>query len=378
LNGNKHIAILLLIWLVPIGFFSGKPLVAQSRKGTKTPKSIKVAFILPFCASQSSPKEKRLWEVSSSYYSGAKWALKSHFFSGVKIDVYAYDNQHDEQRTRDILERPELSTMDLIFGPIGERHYQILSPFCKEYGIALVSPFSEINGPINNPFLLSVVGSNFSKVSNVIEIYEKYFWHKHLLIVDDEASEKQMFMSLLKERLKQKNIPFDWIKFRELSAIDQIVLRHEDPLIFIPSSKKNVVSVSLGKLISLGQNSTILGIEKWARWEGNEYAFWEKLKVHLLASSYVEKEDSFSKKITMEYRQVNRKDMNRYAWAGYDQAQIFLSAFISMGKIFPYYIDEQKFKLSSSCMELVQKNMHLENKPWQLLQFKHNQLKYID
>ena len=115
-------------------------------------------------------------------------------------------------------------------------------------------------------------------------------------------------------------------------------------------------------------------MNKWSNWIGNEYAFWEKLNLHLLESNFTQPLDAQTRNIMHSYRQLNRMDMDKYAWAGYDQTKFFISASISLGSTFPFFIENQKFFLNSSCLEFIGVNNRLENKLWRVLQYHENQL----
>ncbi|OUU00811.1 MAG: hypothetical protein CBB99_06595 [Bacteroidetes bacterium TMED39] len=375
MNGNKNIATFLVSCLVLIVFSNSKTAVSFNHSNNQLDKKkIRVAFILPFCISQKNPTEKLLWEVSSSYYSGAKLALQQNVFDNTEIEVFTYDNEHNHEITAQIVELPELSTMDIIFGPVGQKHYQILSSFSNKHSIPLISPFSEINGSLENPLLISIVGSKKTKVNHVVDLFREFFTGKSVVVIDDESSQNQAFISILRESLENNKIEYEWIKFSNIHSSNSTLQTVDNGLVFIPSNNRNVVSVSLGKLVEAGGNFTVLGMNKWSNWIGNEYAFWEKLNLHLLESNFTQPLDAQTRNIMHSYRQLNRMDMDKYAWAGYDQTKFFISASISLGSTFPFFIENQKFFLNSSCLEFIGVNNRLENKLWRVLQYHENQL----
>src|SRR5690554_809704 len=90
-------------------------------------KTYKIGVMLPFELAHNDSLERALserkdlfilTEIALDYYRGVLIALDSLRKLGLSADVYVYDVGEDIVRVRDVLARPEVRTLDMIFGPM--------------------------------------------------------------------------------------------------------------------------------------------------------------------------------------------------------------------------------------------------------------------
>lgn len=100
--------------------------------------SLRVAVLLPF--EEETPRAAKFLE----FYRGFLMAVDSVSAAGTNVTVYALNTGATAASIRQVLEEPELQSMQIIFGPADQSQVPALSDFCQEHGIKLVLPFANL------------------------------------------------------------------------------------------------------------------------------------------------------------------------------------------------------------------------------------------
>lgn len=100
----------------------------------------KVAVLLPFGLSSSTLPSK--YSRFQELYTGIKLAVDSLKKHKVNIRLYSYDSGTDTIRTRSLIKSGELSTMDLIIGPLLDDQSLLMSEYAERKEIIFVNPLN--------------------------------------------------------------------------------------------------------------------------------------------------------------------------------------------------------------------------------------------
>ena len=135
-------------------------------------------------------------------------------------------------------------------------------------------------------------------------------------------------------------------------------------LVYIPTTEKNVVSVSLGNIFATKKQVEVLGEYKWVEFVNNDYKFWSTLNVHLLATTYIDYNDTLSFEFRDNYRLANKIDPTEYAYTGYSQGRLVGEALSAFGVNFTSFINKRNLIYNGTCFEFdmnegLNKNKHL-------------------
>lgn len=104
------------------------------------------------------------------YYEGFLEALDSLKKTGLRVKLHVYDADRDTSRTRQLLKKPEMKEMDLIFGLLYHQNFQIAAAWAKKNRVNLVNPISERAGLVEgNPFVYQVQPLRSSQVPQIAE-----------------------------------------------------------------------------------------------------------------------------------------------------------------------------------------------------------------
>ncbi len=74
----------------------------------------------------------------------------------VNVKVYVYDVDNQVSKTIKVLQKPELTKMDLIIGPFYKRNFKLVSHFAKMFDIKIVNPLSRRNEILTHDNLIKV------------------------------------------------------------------------------------------------------------------------------------------------------------------------------------------------------------------------------
>jgi ABC-type branched-subunit amino acid transport system substrate-binding protein len=105
--------------------------------------SYNVAVLLPFEFNDPSWETRRRLQFVNDLYAGMKLAQDSLQREGHPVQLYAYDTGADTTQLKQLLQLPELASMDLIVGPVYKSGSKILARYAREKQIIVVNPLSQ-------------------------------------------------------------------------------------------------------------------------------------------------------------------------------------------------------------------------------------------
>ena len=127
----------------------------KNKKASEKISTIKAAIVLPFNTDGTGTRDEQVRMVE--YYEGFLMAVDSLKEKGVSIDLYTYDSGKTDASVNAILSKPEMKSMDIIFGPAHSAQIKTMSDFAEKNNIRLVVPFSSQNENVfTNPNIYQI------------------------------------------------------------------------------------------------------------------------------------------------------------------------------------------------------------------------------
>lgn len=165
--------------------------------------SLRVAVLLPF--EEKSARAPKFLE----FYQGFLMAVDSISSRGTNVSVYALNTGSTAAHIKQVLEEPELQSMQLIIGPADQSQVPALSDFCQQHGIKLVLPFANLksaSGEHSTVYNATPQGSVIQqRVSSFFA--EKQAEKNYIVLNTDEADEKgKGLIDLLRTKLGEKGV----------------------------------------------------------------------------------------------------------------------------------------------------------------------------
>ncbi len=340
----------------------------------------KVALILPFFYRARTNVERSYSNAVLEYYQGLEMALNELKDRGLNLSLYIYDNKNDTNTLKDILRKREIREMDLIIGPIGKEQIEIVSRFSLENGIPVFSPFTGVTESTkNNPLLYSCIPGNKIKARLLVDFLEKNHRDSKLIILrDGNTLDKEFVPYLIEELDRRRSISYMKEAYNRHNRWDILLTKDSANVVYIPSFFQTVVNSSIGGIFSSKREVTVIGENAWADFEDNDYNFWTKLNVHLVAYEYIDQQDSVVQNFRINFRELNFEDPSKYAYMGYDQMNFIGDFLMAFGEHFSLFISEKEFNYLTSSYNFIFDNGFNENSSLLFLKYQDHHLTPVE
>ena len=280
------------------------------------------------------------------FYEGILLAVDSLKKTGLSINLHVYDTESDTSRIKEILDFPELSTMDLIIGPIFNHEVKLVSKFSKEHNIKMVSPLSDNLKLVDeNPYLFQIYPSFTAQIEKFAE-YVANFKEKNIVLVHNGDSLSYHSVQMVKDKIFSY-ISYDTIlssvKFKEVVFQDSInVFEHAidkelENIFIVPSNEEAFVTDVINNLNTLkafGENIKVVGLSRWQRFKNVDAEFYFNLNLSIATPFFIDYHKDDIKAFVLKYRDNFNTEPTQMAIHGYDVGLYFLSAFKDFGSDF--------------------------------------------
>ena len=316
--------------------------------------TIKAAIVLPFNTDESGTRDEQVRMVE--YYEGFLMAVDSLKKRGVSLDLYTYDSGKTTASVNNILNKPEMKEMDIIFGPAHADQVKPMADFAEENNIRLVVPFASKGDDVfNNPFVYQINTPQSYLYSEVYEHYLRKFPNAHVVFVDAETghTDKDEFIKGLKEELKNKQISFKELKGEAINPEGmKLVVDSLRENVIIPTSGKSVVLTKvLPQLIITTRehpnyNMKLFGYPEWQTYTDDYLASFFEMDTYFYSSFYTNNLFPAAVQFIQAYRKWFSKDMSntfpKYGMLGFDTAFFFLQGLHMHGSNFEEYMNQMQ------------------------------------
>jgi len=326
------------------------------------------------------------------FYEGVLMALDELEGQGLKVRLYVYDVDDKVSKTIGVLQRPELTGMDMIIGPFYSRNFKLVSNFAEMFGIPIVNPLTRRNEVLTNPYVIKVKPSYEAQPALLAAFVEKYYRGANIIMVRNnhyQFSEQSGEIRKLLEEVTPPGIRISNAvlleKITEYSAADTTLapgqlfgsIKVENRMIytdivknaaadstFFPNGISEVIystdsiagvisraSVARKNLVLVLSNSevfapeiltrlndlkdtfdiTVVGMPEWGLISSLETDYLLDLNVYFFADSYYDYDDPRVKAFVGDFRRRFQTEPGQYAFEGYDLASYFLGALMRFG-----------------------------------------------
>jgi LysM repeat protein len=378
----------------------------------------------------------RLTNLSSfrflNFYSGFMMAVDSMKKQGLNINLFVYDVDNSDQKVNAVLNKSELSSMDLIAGPLYARSFTRVADYAKTFRIPIINPLSTREEVIqDNPYVFKLKPSQDVQTDLLLtHILEKYR-NSNIVIVRHNQYQFQSPASYIRNSLNSRRPEKSGISnrqiiqlmsprdkrniFTENTVIDyekvnrslndstffsnyvkeaiyvkdstlglrmslslvrhNLVIAFSDDIVF----SKEILS-QLNKL-SQSHNITLFGIPEWHAYSDLETSHLLNLNLHSFTSSVVNYQHPDTKRWIENYRQQFNSEPteSNYAFDGFDAGWYFLNALQRFGKDFYYCLDGFSVPLIQTRFRFEHKGTHgYRNIYWNLGKFENYQFNKVD
>ena len=301
-----------------------------------------VAIMMPFNSNQVNQLEGGIHSSSYStlhFYEGVKMALDKLSNEGANFKVTVMDTKRSESETERLLRRSEVQDAHLIIGPYSSKTLTKVADFSKSRKVALVSPVNTSSKITSqNKYYMQANPSLRSHCEAITKHALKSYSADQIVLVvrqkDAEIKRLKYFQETHQDIAGDANVtPFrefviDATVAEEFGELDLVPYINEGrPTVFIVPSYSNETFISnFMRQVELvkGRNEVIVyGMPRWMEYERTSYEYYERLKLHVSSSTFVNKEDQAIKDFTRQFFERYGCLPGENAYVGYDQTLFF-------------------------------------------------------
>lgn len=366
-----------------------------------------------------------------NFYAGFKMAVDSMEKAGMKINLFIYDVDNDLSKTSYVLQKSELSSMDLIVGPLYAKSFARVANFAKTFQIPIVNPLStrdEIIG--NNPYvyklkpaedvqtdlMVNYLLENYPESNIVLVRHNKYKYqsavsyirnnlnakrsghvmipNSHIAEIIDQLEETRIFTEnklLEKEMVKRDLSDSTYISnlVKEITYIDDSIKGLETNLSMI---RNNVVVALSDEIVftkdlmsrlnklQLDHDITLFGLPDWNGFRELETNQMLNLNLHTFTSSIIDYQSPEIVNWIESYRMQYQTEPTpaNYAFDGFDTGWYFLNALYRYGTGFTECIQNFQPRLIQTRFQFQSSgNNGFQNTYWNMGQYHDYQYKPV-
>ncbi len=308
----------------------------KNKKESKKISTIKAAIVLPFGTDGTAKREEQVRMVE--YYEGFLMALDSLKERGVSVDLYTYDSGNTQASVKQILNKPEMAGMDIIFGPAHTDQVKPMSDFAQKNNIRLVIPFTSKSDEVfNNPSVYQINTPQSYLYSEVYEHFLRKFSGANIIFLDAATGDedKAEFIKGMKDELQSKQMTFKELKGEMINPDGlKLVVDSLRENVVIPTSGKNIALIKiLPQLVVTTRehpnyNMKLFGYPEWQTYTNDHLASFYEMDTYFYSSFYTNNLFPAAIQFTQAFRKWYSKDMAntypKYGMLGFDTAFFFL------------------------------------------------------
>ena len=371
--------------LNPVKYDKGR-ILASNKKD-----SYNVAVVLPFMTDKLQSESLTLGRnLVIDLYEGIKIGAENLEKAGIKINLFAFDTKRDSLTTRRLINDGELSSMDLIIGPLSEVSSIMLSNYCFEQRINMVNPLSYNSRVIgNNPFSFLFKPSLETQAFQAAEFAAKNFENPKLKIIYGEAVKDSILAYNYKSRIEAASFEVVGIHkvqtqnakkiIQLLNAEALIEEENEDSLghVLLASDDRLLMANLITALEARGDNLPLIGTESWLNARAIEYDQIDRLGINIISPNYID----YSKEGVEQFREFYHYRTNvfpsKYAYNGYELISFFGKMLNENGVYFQIAFKDLGF-VGGEIYEGFNYSTGNDNKHTPLVKFVESELKVVN
>ncbi|RDC61996.1 ABC transporter substrate-binding protein [Adhaeribacter pallidiroseus] len=165
--------------------------------------SFNVAVLLPFPQNEAEVKARRNQFVTD-LYAGMLLAQDSLAKQQIQLNLFTYDAPADTNKIKAVLQLPEMSSMDLIVGPVYKSASKVISRFTQQHAINSINPLSDDLYLVKNNLNLYLFESSITTRAKQSAAYAyQNFALKSALIIAENNNEDTTFANAYKREFER-------------------------------------------------------------------------------------------------------------------------------------------------------------------------------
>ncbi|CAG5080594.1 LysM peptidoglycan-binding domain-containing protein [Parvicella tangerina] len=331
---------------------------------------------------------------------GIMMAVDSLRKAGLSVNIHVYDTEKDTAVINDILQKPEMEGMDLIFGPLYPRQIKIVADYARSHKIQNIIPVPVSNKALyKNPYLSKYVTSTPTQVIKLGEYVADQFPLANVIAIKNKSDKQDAyyfdeFVASYNEackknpkRLNPQVLTAEMSTSSKLTSVEGKLSDTALNVIVVPSEELGHVSNFVTKLVATTNRNPyskyryqVVGLEDWIAFETIDEKYKSRFKLNVVTSGFIDYNDPQVTKFIKNFRAEYGIDPDKYAINGFDAAFTNLSGLLLYGTAYAqnYHLLETDGYSSGSSYRAVEEGSGFENQSVYFLEYDEYQVKVVD
>ncbi len=316
-----------------------KPIIIKTVDSTllfPKKKHYNIAILLPFFLDKGENNSDYISTLATEFYMGAKLAIDSLEKMGLEAQVFVYDSKTDTISIKKILEKPEFSKMDLVFGPLSPDNVDIVARWCKVNKVRMICPVS-VNVSVlkNNQFVYNAVPSDATLMKGFAE-YALNNNSKDQVIIIKSTNEKDLIMY---ESFRNTFISSSFVGVRPklieatMDNYMSFMRKGVNNILVFPTNEKSLAVKFMNKLSTSStkfsdENIFVYGTKEWVNFDDVKPHYKNKYNFHYASPNDLNYKYPETEQLHLKYRSAYNSDMTKMAVQGFDVLYFFASSLL--------------------------------------------------
>lgn len=317
----------------------------------------KIMVALPFTANESENTQEviagRVGKWAINFYGGIRLAAREMEQEGIKLNVYVRDTKSDDSGVPSLLTSPDIKGTDVFIGPYRREQIRSVADQAKKEDFILFSPYSAVTGLVQaNPNFVQVNPSLEQHCRAILRDARSGFPEDNILIIyrANQAGEKTCAEYLQNanagiQGVQEANLIPELVLDASFTTVNLVQFIKGKPRIavIVPSwADQNFISLLLRRIAEAkdeDQEIVVYGMPQWMDFQNFEYEYFEKLRVRVTSSSFVDMQSEEVKAFRKMYFEEFGTVPDLSAYEGYGLFRFIGKMLKDYGKYFQYYMD---------------------------------------
>ncbi len=304
-------------------------------------KKIRMGVILPLKG--TTPENEKMIE----FYRGVLLAVDDIKKSGISVDIYTYDSGKTIADIKNLTNRPQLTSLDFIIGPLYADQITPLGKFCQKNGIRMVVPFSSSSDNLyQNPYYYAVNAPKAYVYPEAAKITSAIFGQSNVIVMEPQPSDREAagFIQATKKCLLQQGNTMKTLKVEDSEERwCQTLTLDKDNVIIPGSSGIKLLNQMFPKLTEFANlhpeyKFKIVGYPEWQTYTSSHLENFYRFDTYVFSSFFRNPLNGHSEQFESTYQKAFHTptiiSWPRFGMLGYDTAFFFLKGISTYGKAF--------------------------------------------
>ncbi|MBC3538153.1 ABC transporter substrate-binding protein [Rufibacter sediminis] len=284
-----------------------------------------VAVLLPFNVTDQGVKVDKKNLYITDFYAGLLSARDSLQKEGVQVNVFPYDTSNDTAQVRTVMELPEMSTMDLVIGPIFKGNSAFAAKIAQQRNLNMVNPFSDdADITKGNPYLYLMEASVATQGQRAATYAYQTFPRKTAVLVYDSEKNDTVFAGNFRRTftaLGGKVVSSHKINSKTSGNVGGIlgaVNLKDLGVLVVQSSAANVATGTISFLEQRASKVPVIAPQAWLENPQISFAQFDFLEMYFTAPKFIDQENPSVQNFKRAYTSRYNLPPSTFTYTGFE------------------------------------------------------------